>query len=214
MPSGRFVSWLGALHRLPGGGPRNLIVGLGNPGAEHSHTRHNIGFVVCDRLITNSGNWHRVHGAELWKGTIARTSVHVAKPQRYMNASGDPVAHALQASGVRVGQLIVVHDDLDLPFAQIRIRVGGSSGGHRGVQSIIHAVGDDAFIRIKIGIGRPKSGVNPADYVLDRFSVSERIAANETILRAADVVRTVLVQPVHDVMQEVNQLDAASGSRL
>ena len=135
--------------------------------------------------------------------------VTLLKPRTYVNASGPAVGRALDSAGLSVDRLIVVQDDLDLAFARVRLRHGGSSGGHRGIESILQAVGGADFLRVKIGIGRPPPEMDPAAYVLQRFAASEREPIDDAFNRAADAVRALLTRPLADVMQEVNQQHAA-----
>lgn len=187
-----------------------LIIGLGNPGSQYVHTRHNVGFDVCDRLLPETdNNWCRTRGTLEWRGMLSGVRAILLKPQTYVNRSGPPVHRALRAIGISVDQLIVIHDDLDLAFGRVRVRKGGSSGGHRGVESVLAAVGQASFLKVKVGLGRPPPGVDPADYVLDRFSSSEHEAANDALDRAAGAVHALLTRPLNDVLQEVNQRDAA-----
>ena len=136
-------------------------------------------------------------------------AVTLLKPRTYVNASGPAVARALSSAGLSTDRLVVVQDDLDLAFARVRVRDGGSSGGHRGIESILQAVGGTGFLRVKVGIGRPPPEMAPAAYVLQRFAASEREAIDAAFDRAADAVRALLTRPPADVMQEVNQQHAA-----
>lgn len=191
--------------------PCRLIVGLGNPGPAYAGTRHNLGFLVCDRLAAlGSGRWRAArYRAEVWTGQIDGLAVALLKPQTFVNESGPAVRAALQTFGLDSSGLIVVHDDLDLAFARIRVRPGGGSGGHNGMRSIIRTLGTDELARVKIGLGRPPAGVAPADYVLERFTTTEQPDANAAVERAADAVRTLLTEDVDSTMQQFNQLDGA-----
>ena len=206
----RHMSWLRRFRRdSTTTGPAYVIVGLGNPGPEYAGTRHNAGFDVCDRLADRRRDWRRTRGTLTWQGEVAGVTVTLLKPRTYVNASGPAVGRALNSAGLAADRLIVVQDDLDLAFARVRLRHGGSSGGHRGIESILQAVGGADFLRVKIGIGRPPAEVDPAAYVLQRFAASEREAIGEAFNRAADAVRALLTRPLADVMQEVNQQHAA-----
>ena len=203
------VSWLRRFRRdATKAGSAFVIVGLGNPGPEYAGTRHNAGFDVCDRLADRRRDWRRTRGALTWQGEIAGVSVTLLKPRTYVNASGPAVSRALNSAGLAADRLIVVQDDLDLAFARVRLRCGGSSGGHRGIESILQAVGGAEFLRVKIGIGRPPAEMDPAAYVLQRFAESEREVIDEAFNRAADAVRALLTRPLADAMQEVNQQHA------
>ena len=204
------MSWFKRFQRgSANSGPEFLVVGLGNPGPEYAHTRHNAGFDVCDRLAEQGRDWRRTRGADVWHGGVADVEVTLLKPRTYVNASGPAVRRAMQSAGLAADRLIMVHDDLDLAFGRVRLRQGGSSGGHRGVASVLQVLGGADFLRVKIGIGRPPPSMDPAEYVLQRFAASEREAINAALSRAADAVRELLTRPLADVMQEVNQRDAA-----
>lgn len=206
----RHVSWLRRFRRdATKTASAYVIVGLGNPGPEYAHTRHNAGFDVCDRLAGRRRDWRRSRDALIWQGEVTGVLVTLLKPRTYVNASGPAVGRALDSAGLSVDRLIVVQDDLDLAFARVRLRHGGSSGGHRGIASILQAVGGAEFMRVKIGIGRPPPEMDPAAYVLQRFAASERETIDEAFDRAADAVRALLTRPPADVMQEVNQQHAA-----
>ena len=191
--------------------PARMIVGLGNPGSAYAETRHNLGFMACDRLAANgNGRWRPArYRAEVWTGQLDGLAVALLKPQTFVNESGPAVHAALRTFGLESSGLIVVHDDLDLAFARIRVRPGGGSGGHNGMRSIIRTLGTDDVIRVKIGLGRPPAGVDPADYVLNRFTPAERHDANAAVDRAADAVRMLLTTDVDSTMQRFNQPDGA-----
>lgn len=191
--------------------PARLIVGLGNPGSAYADTRHNLGFAVCDRLAAlGSGRWRPARfRADVWTGRIDGLAVVLVKPHTFVNESGPAVLAALRTFGLEASDLIVVHDDLDLAFARIRVRPGGGSGGHNGMRSIIRSLGTDAVARVKIGLGRPAAGIDPADYVLGRFAPAERRSVNAAVERAADAVRGILTTDVDSTMQQFNQPDGA-----
>ncbi len=168
-----------------------LIVGLGNPGRRYRGTRHNIGWEVLDALarthgisITAEDGW-----AEVGRGTIDGQRVLLARPQTYVNVSGTAVADLRRRHRISPAHLLIVFDDLDLPVGTTRVREKGSHGGHNGLRSIIDALGTNEFPRIRIGIGRPPAGVDPADFVLERPSPEEREVLDEAVLRAAEGVR-------------------------
>lgn len=191
--------------------PACLIVGLGNPGSAYADTRHNLGFVVCDRLAAQgTGRWRPARfRAEVWTGQIDGLAVALLKPQTFVNESGPAVQAALRAYGLDPASLIVIHDDLDLAFARIRIRPGGGSGGHNGMRSIIRTLGTDQLARVKLGLGRPPAGVDPADYVLSPFAAAEISDADQAVERAADAVRALLTTDLDSTMQRFNQPDGA-----
>ena len=167
-----------------------LVVGLGNPGPEYEATRHNIGFQVVDEVAgrVRVGRWRDACRARVAEGRWAGTSVWLAKPQTYMNRSGEAVGRLLDKLGVEPDRLVVVHDDLDLPFGAIRIRVKGGHGGHNGIRSILTVLGTGEFIRVKVGIGRPEGKGGVVDYVLSPFTADEAVEIPAIRERAADAV--------------------------
>ena len=191
--------------------PARLVVGLGNPGSTYVDTRHNLGFQVCDRLAAQSRvRWRAArYRAEIWSGQIEGVPVCLLKPQTFVNESGSAVQAALRTFGLDPSTLILVHDDLDLAFARIRVRPAGGSGGHNGMRSIIRSLGTDQLVRVKIGLGRPPAGVDPADFVLSSFTAAERADANQAVERAAAAVRALLTTDLDSTMQQFNQSDGA-----
>ena len=163
-----------------------LIVGLGNPGEEYSKTRHNFGFMVIDALLEHTGAnpINTKYLARFWNARVGRAPAIIMEPQTYMNASGQVVAPFMKTKGLEADDLIVVHDDLDLPFGTIRVSENASAAGHNGVQSIIDSIGTQNFFRVRLGIGRPKTDKPIEDYVLGRFSAEEKNALPEIIERA------------------------------
>jgi PTH1 family peptidyl-tRNA hydrolase len=154
-----------------------LILGLGNPGRGYHWTRHNVGFLLLDGLAKAHGIEVTRRGMKSYygRGRIGTQEVILAKPQTFMNLSGEAARRLLQFFKIPPENLVVLHDDLDLPWGRLRIRVRGSHGGHKGIQSIIEALADDGFIRFKIGIGRPGNpGQDPADFVLEPLAGGER----------------------------------------
>ena len=166
-----------------------LIVGLGNPGPACAETRHNVGFWVVAAVAGEAGIRFRRHGEVLRaEGRLGREAVTLAKPQSYMNRSGPVVAALVDDLGLDLSAVIVIHDDLDLDPGRIRIKARGGHGGHQGVLSIIDALESDRFARVKIGIGRPPEGVDPADYVLAPVSARERAVLEEAVQQAVRAV--------------------------
>lgn len=165
-----------------------LIVGLGNPGRRYRGTRHNLGQEALDALALAHGvAVDREDGwAEVGRGTIGGRRVLLARLQTYVNVSGTAVADLRRRHRVAPGDLLVLTDDLDLPVGTVRARAGGSHGGHNGLRSIIDALGTTAFPRIRLGIGRPPAGADPADYVLERPTPDERTLLDEAAVRAAE----------------------------
>jgi PTH1 family peptidyl-tRNA hydrolase len=169
---------------------RKLVVGLGNPGADYARTRHNIGFLCLDELAGRHGlRFARGRArAEQATGAIAGRPVVLAKPQTYMNESGQAVASLVAFYQVAADDLLVVSDDLDLPFGQIRLRAAGSAGGHNGLRSIIHHLRHQQFARLRIGLGRPPGRLPAERYVLMPFSANERERLPSVVATGADAV--------------------------
>jgi PTH1 family peptidyl-tRNA hydrolase len=183
-----------------------LIVGLGNPGRRHRGTRHNIAWEVLDRLA-------QVHGvaideddgwAQIGRATIAGRSVILARPETYVNVTGTAVADLRRRHRVAPSDLLVIADDLDLPLGVLRLRERGSHGGHNGLRSVIDGLGTTDFPRLRIGIGRPPAGVDPADYVLQRPNADERLVLDEVIGRAAEGATLWVREGAHAAMRHCN----------
>lgn len=183
-----------------------MVVGLGNPGAEYANTRHNAGFMVVDLLAENLrvSYWKDEAGAKVGAVRFGDEDLVLAKPQTFMNLSGTAVRRLLDAYDVAPGDLIVVHDDLDLPEETVRVKRGGGHGGHNGLRSLTQALGTSEFVRVRVGIGRPPGRQDPADYVLEpmRREVAERLEA--VVPHAAQAVLHVLEHGVESAMQEYN----------
>jgi PTH1 family peptidyl-tRNA hydrolase len=190
-----------------------LIVGLGNPGREYSGTRHNIGFAVLGALARKHGiNFDkRCCHSRAGEGRIGGQEVALAKPQTYMNLSGDAVAALMRRYRIKPEDILVVHDDLDLSLGRIRLRAGGSAGGHNGLKSIIASVGSTEFTRLKIGIGRPETADAPrgdvVDHVLSDFGAAERKVADEAVARAVAAVETVLELGLETAMNRFHSVE-------
>ncbi|WKG08696.1 aminoacyl-tRNA hydrolase [Nocardia sp. PE-7] len=172
-----------------------LVVGLGNPGPEYERTRHNVGFLVADVLAERIGGRFAVHkksGADLLQARLDGRQILLAKPRTYMNLSGRPVAALAKFFSVPVDQVIVVHDELDLPFGTLKLKQGGGEGGHNGLRSISQALTTREYLRTRIGIGRPPGRQDPADYVLKPFAAPERKEVPVIVEQAADAVELLL----------------------
>ncbi|MDR7485530.1 MAG: aminoacyl-tRNA hydrolase [Armatimonadota bacterium] len=183
-----------------------LIVGLGNPGRRYRGTRHNIGWEVLDRLARTHGIAIDVEDgwADVGRGIIGGHRVLLARPQTYVNVSGTAVADLSRRHRVSPSDLLVIVDDLDLPVGSVRVREKGSHGGHNGLRSIIEALGTTEFARIRIGIGRPPEGADPADYVLERPSPDERALLDDAVARAADGATLWVTDGVQAAMRRCN----------
>jgi peptidyl-tRNA hydrolase, PTH1 family len=179
-----------------------ILVGLGNPGAHYQGTRHNIGFQVVDRLAEENhiSISHKRFNALYGKGTIHSQDVLLAKPLTFMNLSGSAVRRVLDFYKSGIEDLVVIHDDLDLAFGILRIKRWGGDGGHQGIRSIIESVGGNNFLRLKVGIGRPPSGMDPADYVLRPFDGIERRQLEEVLPRTAACVAVMISEGVDTAM--------------
>ncbi|QNI08337.1 aminoacyl-tRNA hydrolase [Mycobacterium kubicae] len=172
-----------------------LVVGLGNPGENYARTRHNLGFLVADLLADRLGAKFKAHkrsGAEVVTGRLAGHSVVVAKPRCYMNESGRQVGPLAKFYSVPPGDVIVIHDELDLEFGRIRLKLGGGEGGHNGVRSVAAALGTKDFQRVRIGIGRPPGRKDPATFVLENFAAAERPEVPTICEQAADATELLI----------------------
>jgi PTH1 family peptidyl-tRNA hydrolase len=183
-----------------------LIVGLGNPGPQYADNRHNLGFMVVEELARRgrAGAPRAKFGAEILDATVAGQKVLLCKPQEFMNVSGQAVARVAGFWKIERADVVVVHDELDLPFERLKLGAGGGPGGHNGVKSIISAFGDPGFPRVRVGIGRPAPGRDPADYVLSDFSRAEAAALPDVITRAADAVETIVSDGLTTAMNRFN----------
>jgi PTH1 family peptidyl-tRNA hydrolase len=183
-----------------------LIVGLGNPGREYKDTRHNLGFMLIDRLTVRLN----ARGMKVQSKAIVITAQYnnvkliLAKPQTFMNLSGQSVQGLLRFYKLPLTNLLVVEDDLDLPFCVIRIRPGGGPGGQRGMGSIIQSLGTQDFPRLRIGIDRPPGRMDAAAYVLQEFNNKELMTVSETLDRAADAALTFASEGLNAAMNKFN----------
>jgi PTH1 family peptidyl-tRNA hydrolase len=189
-----------------------LIVGLGNPGREYLRTRHNVGFMAVDALARRFGfSFNRKRSrAEIAEGMASGRRVVLAKPQTFMNDSGDAVRPLLRMSNLPPANLVVVHDDLDLPFGRLRLRDRGSAGGHRGMQSIISQLATDQFLRLKVGIGRPPPGVDPIEYVLTPFTAEEQAELRDVFDHAVAGIETLLSRGLNPAFNAINMAPVAA----
>ncbi len=190
-----------------------LIVGLGNPGSNYANNRHNIGFVCVSHLSkTHDIRFDRKQGqARTGIGNIAGHRVVLARPQTYMNASGESVSALLRRLNLAPSDLIAIHDDLDLPAGKIRLRLGGSSGGHKGINSIIAHLGSRDFSRFRVGIGRPEPAERPEvreaeiiDYVLSDFTREEKETMAQTIPKVTEAILCLLTEGLAAAMNKYN----------
>lgn len=190
-----------------------IIVGLGNPGREYVGTRHNVGFLVLEKLAAreNISVLEKKHKAIIGKGVVAGEKCILARPQTYMNLSGESVRQMLDYYKIdETSQLIVISDDISLEPGQIRVRKKGSAGGHNGIKSIIAHLGTQNFLRVKVGVGEKPSGWDLADYVLGHFSKGEQEQMAEAFDRAAQAAAALLTEDAERVMNEYNTRGSAA----
>lgn len=183
-----------------------LVVGLGNPGAEYARTRHNVGAEVVELLATR-------HGARLRKGkersladevTIDGVRIALAVPLTYMNDSGDAVRLLAHRYGVEPTQIVIVHDELDLPVAALKLKAGGGLAGHNGLRSIKAHLHSDEFLRVRVGVGKPVSKERGVDHVLNKFAKAERVEIDVSIQQAADAVEAIARDGITAAMNACN----------
>jgi len=190
-----------------------LVVGLGNPGPQYAGNRHNVGQMVLDELAGRARQAWRSHKA---RAAVAEVRIGVlpggapgpravlAKPSSYMNTSGGPVAGLAQFFSVATPQVILVHDELDLPFGTVRLKRGGGEGGHNGLRDTTKALGSKDYVRVRVGLGRPPGRMDPADFVLRDFSGTERKELPLLLVEAADAVELVVLEGLVAAQQRVH----------
>ena len=188
-----------------------LVVGLGNPGPHYAGNRHNLGYLVADLLASRMGGRFRSARvrADVLEGHLSGQRVILAKPKSYMNESGGAVAGLRSFYKVGLERLVAVHDELDLPFAVVRLKRGGGEGGHNGLRSLSRSLGTRDYLRVRVGVGRPPGRQDPADYVLEDFNRREREQLPLIVERAADAVETLLALGLEPAQ---NRFHADSGS--
>jgi len=171
-----------------------LIVGLGNPGAGYKNTRHNIGFLAAENIVDRNrlSFSERNFSAEISSGTAFEEKILIAKPQTYMNLSGEAVSGIAEHNNIIPKDIIVIHDDMDIDFGRIKIKTHGGSAGHRGIESIIYSLQSDEFIRIRAGIGKPIDETSPIDYVLQNFNEKETKLAADLLENIYNCVETII----------------------
>ncbi|MGE4544919.1 MAG: aminoacyl-tRNA hydrolase [Pedobacter sp.] len=183
-----------------------LLVGLGNPGPEYASTRHNIGFLVAQKFAEKMGLSlkRQAHQAILGAGCAGGQEVMVLLPQTYMNRSGISVVSACKAKSIAVKDLVVIHDEIDLPFGSVRIKVGGGHGGHNGLRSIADLLGSRDFTRLRVGVGRPIGQMDVAKYVLSSFSSTEKSQLESVLENSVMALEVLLQKGAQQAMNEFN----------
>jgi len=184
-----------------------IIVGLGNPGTRYRDTRHNIGFQIVDRFAESHGiSVTRRRFKSFYRtGFLLSHEIVLIKPLTFMNLSGEAVKRAVDFFRPPLEDITVVHDDLDLPFGRLRFKRRGGDGGHQGVGSIIESLGNNAFVRLKVGIGRPPRGMDPADYVLTPFDALEQDHLRAVLSRAAESLTVMIGEGLEVAMSRFQQ---------
>ncbi len=184
---------------------RTLIVGLGNPGPQYEKTRHNIGFMVVDAIARehnidlSKNKFNAFYGA----GDIAQTPCVLLKPQTFMNLSGRSLVPALAFYQIPIKRVIVIHDELDIPYGQIRLKTGGGHAGHNGLRSIIELTGSADFMRVRMGIGRPKFG-DVSSFVLSPFQTDEQATLSDLCTQATTDIQTILQLGINQAMNQIH----------
>lgn len=188
----------------------HLVAGLGNPGREYADNRHNIGFMVADALAGRwrVGAWKSKFGAEIAQTEVAGQRVVLVKPQQYMNCSGEPVQNVAAFFQVPPKDIVIIHDEIDLEFGRLKVKVGGGHGGHNGLRSLLEQIGP-AFVRVRSGVGHPGHKERVVGHVLGAFSKSEQKDLPLLIETSADAVEAILRQGVVVAMNRYNQEKAA-----
>jgi PTH1 family peptidyl-tRNA hydrolase len=184
-----------------------LIVGLGNPGSQYENTRHNAGFMLVDKLAGQFGISviKNKFDVRYGRGAIEGHEVMLAKPMAFMNRSGWPVQKLAAYFKINSKDLMVVHDDIDLAFGRLKIKEKGGHGGHKGLKSIMNAIGEDEFVRLRVGVGRSDNGIGVTDHVLGPFSDDEAKLLDAILNQARDAVVTILVEGSKVAMNRFNK---------
>ncbi|MGO8958471.1 MAG: aminoacyl-tRNA hydrolase [Streptosporangiaceae bacterium] len=183
---------------------RWLIAGLGNPGPHYAGNRHNVGFMCCDVLAADArARFKRDRSRAMTASAVlSGVAAVLAKPNSFMNVSGGPIAAVRAFYKIPAERIVVLHDDLDLPFGTVRLKLGGGDNGHNGLRSVTSALGTRNYHRIRIGIGRPPGRMDPADYVLRDFSAAERKELQHVLVRAAEAAEALLTRGLDAAQNE------------
>jgi peptidyl-tRNA hydrolase, PTH1 family len=184
-----------------------LVVGLGNPGEEYARTRHNVGFLVADRLalLARARFTAQKFAAELAEARLGPERVWIMKPQTYMNSSGEAVGAALRFWKLDLDDLVVVHDELELDPYRVQLKVGGGHSGHNGVKSVNAHVGGPDYARVRVGVGRPPAAMDPTDYVLGKFPKADEAELDDCLARASEAARLAVELGAAKAMNQVNR---------
>lgn len=183
-----------------------LVVGLGNPGPKYAATRHNVGFMVVDQLAArlSAPAFREKSGAEVVEANLRGEKILIAKPMEFMNVSGQSTGRLATFHKIPAQNVLVIHDELDIPFGRLRVAASGGSGGHNGLKSIASAIGGNTYPRIRVGIGRPPTGWDPADYVLAKFATVEQKDLPQLIDLVADAIEIAILKGIPAAMNQFN----------
>lgn len=183
-----------------------LIAGLGNPGKEYVSTRHNIGFKIVEKFVDSleDKRCYKKFNSFVAESSYNNHKIIVLKPLTFMNRSGSAVAPCYRFFKGQIDSMLVIHDDIDIEFGELKLKKGGSTAGHRGLESIAAAMGNYEFDRLRFGVGRPPGRQDPADYVLEEFGRKEMEEVEVAVHRAADIIRDYIVRGIEYAMNEYN----------
>lgn len=183
-----------------------LIAGLGNPGKDYEFTRHNIGFRIADKFIEGfeKKSFYKKFDSLICESSFSDQKLIIIKPQTFMNNSGISIALYYRSFGNQIDSLLVIHDDIDIEFGEIRLKRGGSTGGHKGLESIVESLGNCEFDRLRFGIGRPPGKQDPADYVLEEFKKKEKEDVEIGVQRSVDIIKDYLTEGIEFAMNKYN----------
>lgn len=182
-----------------------MLVGLGNPGKRYQGNRHNVGFMVLDALALGApSSWSKRFSGQWITADVEGESIYLLKPETYMNLSGQAVRRAADYFKVEAEAIWVVHDDVDLPFPTVRVKIGGGHGGHNGLRDIIQHLGTNNFVRIRVGVGRPGEANDTATHVLSDFSRNEQSTLDDVVTRCLDIIRYAVGRGARKAMNEFN----------
>jgi len=183
-----------------------LIVGLGNPGKEYEFTRHNIGFKIIDKFTDSfeKKSFYRKFSSLVFESSYNNHKIIILKPQTFMNRSGSAVALCYKFFKNQINSILVIHDDIDIKFGEIKLKRGGSTGGHKGLESIVAGLGKDDFDRLRFGVGRPSGRQEAADYVLEEFNIKEKEEVEIGINKSVDIIRDYIREGIEYAMNKYN----------